>query len=65
MKKTLRMLAFAATIFVVAGCYESPDITIKKPGVYKGSPDPLRTLERSPRQQEKLLARFKLVQVDR
>lgn len=65
MKRLLRILLILAPALVLIGCYESPDVAIKEPGVYKGSKDPLLALEKSPQQQEKLLARFKLVQVDR
>lgn len=34
------MVLLAATA-LVAGCYESPDVTRLEPGVYKGEQDPL------------------------
>jgi len=48
----------------LAGCSDN-DVTLHKPGVYKGSVDPLIEKQRSPAQQEKLLARFNLIQTDR
>ena len=65
MKKLLQILLILAPALVMIGCYESPDVSVKEPGVYKGTKDPLLMLEKSPQQQEKLLARFKMVQVDR
>jgi hypothetical protein len=50
---------------LLAGCYESPDVTLHKPGVYKGPRDPLVEMERSPEQQQTLIARFNQVQTDR
>ena len=55
----------AAAVMVLAGCSESSDVTLHKPGVYKGPADPLVEKQRSPQQQEALLARFKQVQTDR
>jgi hypothetical protein len=50
---------------MLAGCSDSSDVTLYKPGVYKGAVDPLIEKQRSPAQQEKLLARFNQVQTDR
>lgn len=58
-------LAGAAALIGLAGCYESPDVTLYKPGVYKGGKDPLLEKQRSPQQQVKLRERFDLVQRDR
>jgi hypothetical protein len=49
----------------LSGCYESPDVTLYEPGVYKGTVDPLLAKERSPEQQQRLRARFELGQTDR
>jgi hypothetical protein len=65
MKRLLRMFLLLAPALVMIGCYESSDVTIKEPGVYKGSIDPLLAKEKSQEQQDKLVARFKLVQMDR
>jgi hypothetical protein len=46
-------------------CSQSEDVTLHKPGVYKGPVDPLVEKQRSPEQQEALLARFRQVQTDR
>lgn len=66
------MRAKAAVVFVaaviltgLAGCYESPNVTIYKPGVYKGEKDPLVEKQRAPEQQAALRERFDLVQRDR
>ena len=49
----------------LAGCYETPNVTLHKPGVYKGDKDPLQEKQRSPAQQAALRERFDLVQKDR
>ena len=50
---------------VLWGCYESPDIAIHEPGVYKGKLDPLLAKERQPEQKKLLVERFNEVQTDR
>jgi outer membrane protein assembly factor BamE (lipoprotein component of BamABCDE complex) len=54
---------FLAT--ALSGCSDSDNVTLYKPGVYKGAVDPLIEKQRSPAQQEKLLARFNQIQTDR
>ncbi len=49
----------------LSGCYESPDVRVYEPGVYKGKKDPLVALQRQPEQQQKLRERFDKVQLDR
>ena len=49
----------------MTGCYQSPDVTMHEPGVYKGRKDPLLAYEGSGEQQQKLKARFSMVQTDR
>jgi hypothetical protein len=51
--------------FGLTGCSDSSDVTLHKPGVYKGAVDPLIEKQRSPQQQERLQARFKQIQTDR
>ena len=51
--------------FAVGACSESEDVTLHEAGVYKGPVDPLVEKQRTPEQQEALLARFKQVQTDR
>ena len=63
-KSMLAGFAVAGTL-LLAGCAESTDVTLHKPGVYKGPADPLVEKQRSPAQQEALLARFNSVQTDR
>ena len=48
----------------IAGCYETPDVTIHEPGQYKGKRDPLLNQQASSRD-EALHKRFDLVQTDR
>lgn len=55
----------AIIVLGIAGCSDSADVTLHKPGVYKGAMDPLIEKQRSPQQQEKLVARFNQVQTDR
>ncbi|HEX7044137.1 MAG TPA: hypothetical protein VF203_05955 [Burkholderiales bacterium] len=50
---------------VLAGCSDSSDVVLHDPGVYKGPVDPLVEKQRSPEQQERLLARFNQIQTDR
>lgn len=57
------LAAFAAV--TLAGCYESPDVTVHKPGVYKGPKDPLVQKQSDPKHQEALISRFNQVQTDR
>lgn len=64
----MRMIAWAFAAVVaaaLAGCYESPDVTLAKPGVYKGPKDPLVEKQNDPKQQETLISRFNQVQTDR
>lgn len=70
MQKKAVMLSGAVFLLglLTGGCSESPDsppTTLHKPGVYKGAIDPLIEKQRSPQQQETLLARFKQIQTDR
>jgi hypothetical protein len=50
---------------VLSACYQSADVTLHQPGVYKGQKDPLVRLQASAQQQQKLRERFQLVQTDR
>jgi len=58
---TLAVLAAAA---LVAGCYETADVTVHEPGEYKGNQDPL-TKQQATARAEQLRKRFELVQIDR
>lgn len=49
----------------LSGCSDSGDVTLHKPGVYKGPVDPLIEKQGSAEQQEKLIARFNQIQTDR
>lgn len=48
-----------------AGCSDSSEVVLHKPGVYKGPRDPLVQKQATAEQQEKLLARFNQIQTDR
>lgn len=63
--KTVRWSTLLLLGVCLAGCYESPEVTVYEPGVYKGERDPLLSLQRSATQQEQLRERFNLVQTDR
>jgi len=52
-------------VFGLSGCYESTDVTIYEPGVYKGDRDPLLETLRDPAHKQALLERFEMVQTDR
>ena len=54
-----------STVLVVVACYESPEVVVHKPGVYKGARDPLLAKQRSAKQQETLRERVMLIQADR
>ncbi len=58
-------LMVATAAFAASGCSDSSEVTLHKPGVYKGAVDPLIEKQRSPQQQERLVARFNQVQTDR
>lgn len=65
MKTVSYLLAAVAVSALLAGCYqESGDVTLHKPGVYKGDSDPLLKSDAKSRD-ETLADRFKLVQTDR
>ena len=49
----------------LASCYESADVTVHKPGVYKGNQDPLLQKLKSPELQQALVERFEMGQMDR
>jgi len=59
------ILLLISTVLVVVACYESPEIVVHKPGVYKGARDPLLAKQRSAQQQEVLRKRVLLIQADR
>lgn len=63
--KTIYFAIAAAVSIGLAGCSESPDVKLYKPGVYKGSMDPLLEKQRNPEQQAALRERFQLGQKDR
>ena len=62
MKRILSVLAAFAVLVGLAGCSsESRNVTMHKPGVYKGAKDPVLALKN----QQELIDRLKLVQTDR
>ncbi len=58
------IITLAAAVMLTA-CYESTDVTVHEPGVYKGAKDPILSKHRMPDQQQALRERFALVQPDR
>ena len=61
-RKLLAMWVAVLAPLALAACYESTDVVVHEPGVYKGAKDPLLS---KPPESEKLIERFKLVQMDR
>ena len=62
MKRTGYVLAAFILLIGLAGCSsESRDVTMHKPGVYKGDKDQMLARQG----QQELIDRFKLVQTDR
>ena len=61
MRTTLLVVLVAGAL---SACYESADVTVHEPGVYKGAEDPLLKTDASKRNEE-LMARFNQVQRDR
>ena len=62
MKRILFILAAMALLAGLVGCSsESRNVTMHKPGVYKGTKDPVLALKN----QQELIDRLKLVQTDR
>jgi hypothetical protein len=60
MKHRAYLMAAFMVLAGLSGCSsESRNVTMHKPGVYKGEKDPL------PARQQDLIDRFKLVQTDR
>lgn len=52
-------------LLLLGGCYESPDIEIYEPGVYKGEGDPFLEKSAEPEHQEQLRQRLARGQTDR
>jgi len=62
MKRILFMLMALAVLVGLVGCSsESRNVTMHKPGVYKGAKDPVLALKN----QQELIDRLKVVQSDR
>jgi hypothetical protein len=59
------IILLISTVLVVVACYESPDVAVHQPGVYKGARDPLLAKQRSAQQQEVLRERVMLIQAER
>lgn len=57
------LLLLPLLAFGLAGCYEDTDVTMHKPGVYKGSDE--AEVESDPSRAEVLERRFNQVQTDR
>jgi hypothetical protein len=62
-KATVTLLIVAS--MALGGCYESTDITLHDPGVYRGGKDPLLAKQASPEQKARLAERFQVGQTDR
>lgn len=64
MKTAIQVLAVLGGTALLAGCYDSAEVTIHEPGEYKGTPDPLLKKDAESRAST-LEERFNLVQTDR
>jgi len=62
---TGRASALLLAGLLLGGCYESPDVTLYEPGVYKGEDDPLLEKSADPAHQEQLSRRLARGQTDR
>lgn len=65
MKNFSLLLLLALIVSVVCACYESPAVSLHKPGVYKGAVDPLLARQRSDNQIKILRERLTQIQTDR
>jgi hypothetical protein len=65
MKRCGLLLALALLAAATWACYESPDIAVHTPGIYKGTVDPLLAEQRSPEALKVLRERFAQIQTDR
>lgn len=63
MTRMIATVSLAAAALLLAGCYESPEVTLHEPQTYKGAKDPL--MNNASERQEQLRKRFELVQLDR
>lgn len=63
-KWAIAVAAVVAGAGLLAGCYETPDITLHQPGEYKGPKDPLLNQQASSRD-EALKKRFEVAATDR
>ena len=64
--KAMTLCGAVALVGIVAsGCSDSQEVTLHKPGVYKGPTDPLVEKQATAQQQGTLQARFSQVQTDR
>jgi hypothetical protein len=57
--------AVFAAAAALSGCYESGDVSLHSPGVYKGKPDSAAVLSPSADARDALRARFRAGQTDR
>jgi hypothetical protein len=64
-KSPLSFALACACLIGLAGCYESPDVTLYEPGEYKGKEDPLLTQARSAQHEQELRERLLSGQTDR
>ena len=62
MKKFLSTIALFAVASLLGACYESTDVTLHEPGVYKGA---AHLQGNDSGRQDALRKRFELVQLDR
>jgi len=63
--KISALLVAIVALSALPGCYESPNASLHKPGVYKGPKDPLLEKQRNLQHQTALRERFDHGQRDR
>lgn len=65
MRLTSTALLVVASTVLLAGCYESADVTVHEAGIYKGRNDPLIAKTATLEHQDTIAKRFNMVQTDR
>jgi hypothetical protein len=63
--KVLWGIGVMSGVLALAGCYESSEVVVYEPHVYKGAKDPLLERQLQADTREQLIERFNLVQTDR
>ena len=64
-RRALVRVLTAGAVAALSGCYDETGVTRYEPGEYKGASDPLRKMQGTPQQAQRLEERLRLVQADR